>query len=142
MEAPELGATWTTGALTEGGELGALGCGTLTLGAILGAGLGAVMGGALGAGAGAGGGAGAGAGATLGAGLGGGLLGALDVCCAKAMEENSRTAARQRLESRIKHLLPTERILIQGWGCPDLFWTLLRPQKAYSYGVSMCVAIE
>jgi hypothetical protein len=30
-------------------------------------------------------------------------------CCAKVMDESRRTAATQRLESRIKHLVPTER---------------------------------
>lgn len=48
--------------------------------------------------------------AALGAGLGAGALGALDVCCAKSEEVNNRTAATERPESRIKHLLPTIRI--------------------------------
>ncbi|HTT23728.1 MAG TPA: hypothetical protein VMG82_32670 [Candidatus Sulfotelmatobacter sp.] len=125
MEDPAPGATWITGALTEGGALGALVCGRFTLGATLGAALGAGLGGALGAGAGAGG--GAGAGAALGAGLGGGLLGALDVCCAKTMEENSRTVARLRLESRISTSGQPTYAFIRGWGCPDFCWTLLRP---------------
>jgi len=62
------------------------------------------------AGDGLGTGAGAGAGAELGVaaspGLAGGALGALlaGVCCANAIEENNRTAAMERLESRIKHL--------------------------------------
>ena len=30
-------------------------------------------------------------------------------CCAKVMDERRRTAATQRLESRIEHLVPTER---------------------------------
>jgi hypothetical protein len=59
---------------------------------------------------GGGGGGGGGAGvltATLGAGLGGGALGALAVCCAKSDEVNNRTAAAERPESRIEHLVPT-----------------------------------
>ncbi|MBZ5682041.1 MAG: hypothetical protein LAO24_18235 [Acidobacteriia bacterium] len=72
--------------------LGALACDTLALDETLGAGLGAGAGGGL-----------------LGAALGGGLGGALldEECCVKPVEENSRMAATTRLESRIKHLLPT-----------------------------------
>jgi hypothetical protein len=93
-----LGAKWLGGALAEGGALGSL-CETLALDEELGA----ALAGALGAGA------GLGAGAALGGVLGGGLLGALaSWCCAKTVEDSSRTAARPRLESRIKHLVPTE----------------------------------
>jgi len=73
--------------LAGAGVLGTLVCETL---------------GALGAAAGAGWVAGDGA-AAAGAGLGGGLVAAL--CCANEREENRRTTARVRPESRIKHLL-------------------------------------
>ena len=46
-------------------------------------------------------------GGVLGAALGGGLLGVVEECCAKTADENSIPAATTRLESRIKHLLPT-----------------------------------
>jgi hypothetical protein len=82
------GALWLTGMLAEAGALGMLVCETL---------------GALAAALGAAAGGGAGGAAAAGAGLGGGLVAAL--CCANEREENRRTIARVRPESRIKHLL-------------------------------------
>jgi hypothetical protein len=82
------GALWLTGMLVEAGALGMLVCETL---------------GALAAALGAAAGGGAGGGAAAGAGLGAGLVAAL--CCANEREENRRTTARVRPESRIKHLL-------------------------------------
>ena len=95
-----LGATRLSGMLAGLGLLATLICDTLTLDAALEPVLVEILG--AGFGAGAGGGV---LGAALGGGLGGGVLGALGrVCWLKAMEENSRTAATERLESRIKHL--------------------------------------
>jgi hypothetical protein len=87
-------------------------CETLALDEELAAEFVEALGAALGAGL------GAGLGAALGGGLGGGLLGALGSwCCAKTTEDNSRIAARERLESRIKHLVPTEPYPSnRGWG--------------------------
>jgi hypothetical protein len=82
------GALWLTGMLAGAGVLGMLVCETL---------------GALAAALGAAAGGGAGGAAAAGAGLGGGLVAAL--CCANEREENRRTIARVRPESRIKHLL-------------------------------------
>src|SRR5271157_272529 len=95
------GVTWLSGMLGGDEMLGALMCEALTLGAALGAG-----GAGAGGGGGGGGGAGGGLGAALGGGLGGGALGALLGCCARTMVGISRTAARARTESRIKHLRP------------------------------------
>jgi hypothetical protein len=109
-----LGSEWNTGVLTGLG-LGELTCETLALEAALDD--------ALGAGVGGGGGGGAGVlTATLGAGLGGGALGALAVCCAKSVDVNNRTAAAERPESRIKHLVPT--VEIEALGVASFTWTL------------------
>lgn len=93
-----MGAAWLSGTLTGPGLLGAPLCDALALEAALGEGLGAGVGGGL-------------LGAALGAGLGAGLLGALllEECCANTAEENNKITATTRLESRITHLLPTER---------------------------------
>ncbi len=109
---PVLGVKWVSDGLAEGGELGALLCEALPLEEELAAEVVEMLGGALGADVGVG----------LGAALGGGLLGALDSwCCAKAIEEKRRTA-RQRLESRIRHLIPTgPEPTGAGRGCPGLF---------------------
>jgi hypothetical protein len=98
-----MGAAWLSGILAGLGLLGALVCDTLEAEAPLEPVLDEELGDGLGAGAGGGL-----LGAALGAG-GGGLLGALLVeeCCAKTAEEKSSTTATTRLESRIKHLLPT-----------------------------------
>jgi hypothetical protein len=99
-----MGAAWLSGILAGLGLLGALVCDTLEAEALLEAVLDEMLGEGLGAGAGGGL-----LGAALGAGAGGGLLGALLVeeCCAKTAEEKSSTTATTRLESRIKHPLPT-----------------------------------
>lgn len=64
-----------------------------------------------------------------------------DECCAKVMDESRRTAATQRLESRIEHLVPTERYSAdQGGGCLVAFDVAV-PTKQYSEIVSKSVAI-
>jgi hypothetical protein len=113
-----IGAAWLSGTLTGLGLLGALLCDALALEAALEAGLGEE----LGAGADAGEGL---LGAALGAGLGAGLLGALllEECCANTAGENNKITATARLESRITHLLPTERskrqIALFPWTLPS-----------------------
>jgi len=96
---PGIGAAWLSGILTRLGLLGALLCDALGTEEAL-----EVPDEMPGPGPGAGGGV---LGAALGGGLGGGLLGVVEECCAKTADENSIAAATTRLQSRIKHLLPT-----------------------------------
>lgn len=99
-----MGAPWLSGMLAELGVLGALTCDALALEAPLEAALGEGLGAAAGTGGGL-------LGAALAGALGAGLLAALLVeeCWANTAEENNKITATARLESRITHLLPTER---------------------------------
>ena len=78
--------------------------------------------------------------AEEGAALGGGALGGLPAswCCANTIEENNRAAAKERLESRIKHLLPA----VQNRAWKELYLIgRQRPLKRIVRIVSKCVAI-